>query len=474
MQDHTVFDLLVIGSGPGGYRAAVLGALRGLTVALVEGGEWGGCCLNRGCVPKKTWYHTARLMRAQRHFAERGVQGQLRADFNAAWEHQQGVVERIRNSYVQYLQQLKITAFHGHAEFFDPHRVRVQRGSTHEEIRAAHFIIATGSTPTMPAPFKLVPGKIINTDGLFNNPPPSGRRIALIGAGVVAVELAFILTQLGLEVLWLSRSIPLKKQPFSDSARALLNQALAEQGVGARQNAVIAQVHWDDGGVRLHLEDGTVESVDWVCLATGRQPYTRGLGLERTAIERDAQGFIQRNAYLQTAHPHIYAIGDVASPWMSANHALADARVALHNLLHPQQRQAADVRRIPLVVYSALEMACIGLNETQAEDLDYEPAVGFTAFSASPCALGQSAPEGFVRLLADLDTGRLLGGEIVGEQAGELIHLLSLAPDPNTALAYLAQGRYNHPARAEELLNATETLAHQWGLTPWIFGDQPR
>ena len=470
MQDHYAFDLLVIGSGPGGYRAAVLGALRGLKVALVEGAEWGGCCLNRGCVPKKTWYHTARLMSAQRHFAERGLQGGLRADFATAWVHQQGVVEHIRKSYVQYLQQLKITTFQGHAEFVDPHCVRVRRGTTQEMLCAAHVIIATGSTPAVPAPFKLVPGKIINTDGLFNVPPPPGRRIALIGAGVVAVELAFILTQLGLEVLWLPRSGWLKKQPFSDSARALLGQALAEHGIQAHHPAPVKQIDWDDAGVRLTLEDETRVSVDWVCLATGRRPYTHGLGLARTAIGVDAQGFIQRNAYLQTAHPHIYAIGDVASPWMSANHALADARVALHNLLHPQDLQAADVYRIPLVVYSALEMACIGLNETQAEDLEYEPAVGFTAFSASPCALGQSAPEGFVRLLADLDTGRLLGGEIVGEQAGELIHLLSLGANADTALRDLAQGAYNHPARAEELLNATETLAHKWGLSAAIFG----
>jgi len=122
------------------------------------------------------------------------------------------------------------------------------------------------------------------------------------------------------------------------------------------------------------------------------------------------------------------------------------------------------------VVYSAVEMARLGLDEDTAEDEELEPAVGFAAFETSPRALGQDEPEGFVRLIGDMDSGALLGGEIIGGDAGELIHLLSLAPDRDTALAWLARGTWNHPARAEEVLNATETLASKWHLQDSIFG----
>ncbi|MHB1942971.1 MAG: FAD-dependent oxidoreductase, partial [Acidiferrobacteraceae bacterium] len=123
------FDLIVIGSGPGGYRAAVLGALRGLRVAIVEKAEWGGCCLNRGCVPKKAWYHTARLLVASRHFAERGISGALRVDLDAAWEHQRAVVTRVRNSYLDYMKRLGIARHEGVAAFASSRRVEITRGA---------------------------------------------------------------------------------------------------------------------------------------------------------------------------------------------------------------------------------------------------------------------------------------------------------------------------------------------------------
>ncbi len=222
-------------------------------------------------------------------------------------------------------------------------------------------------------------------------------------------------------------------------------------------------------GVRIHLGSGETVEVDWVCLGTGRTPHTEGLGLEAVGIETDTEGFIRRNTHLQTALPHVYAIGDVASPEMTANHAISDATVAVTNIIDGNTREQ-DSRWVPVVVYSAVELARLGLDEDAAEDDDLEPAVGFAAFETSPRAQGQDDIEGFVRLIGDMDSGALLGGEIVGSEAGELVHLLSLAPDHQTALRWLAHGTYNHPARAEELSNATETLASKWGLSEAIFG----
>lgn len=460
---ETVYDLAIIGSGPGGYRAAILAALKGQRVAIIERADWGGCCLNRGCVPKKDWHHTARLIAASRH-PDRGITGTLRGDMTAAWAHQESVVAQIQDSYLDYMKRLKITPHTGLACFTDPQTLTVTPpNAAPYTLTARAFIIATGGQAHVPEPFTPIAGKVLTSDMLFDNPPPAGARVALIGSGVIATEFAFIFQMLGKQVTWLARSAPLHRIPFSPQARSVLRDALARHDIALQRVSGFSAVEAQDEGVRLTPDQGDPITVDWVCLGTGRRPYTEGLGLPSAGVTCTPEGFVQRNAYLQTSQPHIYAIGDVASPDMTANHALADATLAVHNIMEGPVR-TQDPNRIPLTVYSAVEMARIGLDEDAAEDAGLEPAVGFAAFETSPRALGQDEAEGFVRLIADLDSGALLGGEIIGSEAGELIHLLSLAPDPESALRWLANGRYNHPSRAEELANATETLASKWGL----------
>lgn len=468
-----VYDLAVIGSGPGGYRAAVLGALRGLNVVIIERGEWGGCCLNRGCVPKKDWYHSARLIAAQRHFEGRGIRGALSGNLDQAWAHQHDVVATVRDSYRSYLKHLKVRALEGEARFVGPEEIEVNGAGGVQTLRARHSIIATGAAPIVPEPFTLAESRVLSTDMLFDQPPPEGQRVAVIGSGVVATEFAFILRMLGREVTWLTRSRPLARLGFSPQALSTLERQLAVADVHPQRVPGYASVLAGDSGIRITTTDDRHFDVDWVLLGTGRRPQTDGLGLDGIGVSTDRHGFVQRNEMLQTTIPNLYAIGDVAGHWMTANHALSDATIAIENILNQNSRRQ-DGRFVPMVVYSAVEMARLGLDEDSAEDEDLEPAVGFAAFETSPRALGQDEPEGFVRLIGDMDTGALLGGEIIGGDAGELIHLLSLAPDRDTALAWLARGTWNHPARAEEVLNATETLASKWHLQSAVFGTPKR
>ncbi|QKT02921.1 NAD(P)/FAD-dependent oxidoreductase [Ectothiorhodospiraceae bacterium 2226] len=463
------YDLIVIGSGPGGYRAAVLGALRGLKVAIIERRDWGGCCLNRGCVPKKAWHHSAKWIAQSRALASRGLRAKVTADLGVAWEHQREVVATVRDSYESYMKRLGITALRGHGRLLDAQRVELSAGDTVQTIEGAHIILATGSSPRLPSWSGEVPGRVLTTDTLFDEPPPAGKRVALIGSGVIGTEFAFILTLLGKEVVWICGGEPLARSLFSNQARRTLREAMANYDIAPRTGARVQSARVGDDGVALTLEDGGEETVDWVCLGTGRVPHTEGLGLEAAGIETDAAGFVVRNAHLQTAAANVYAIGDCTSPAMTANQALADATLAIDNILGDTPR-AQDPLWVPEAIYSAVEMARIGMDEDTAEDEDLEPAVGFAAFETSPRALGQGDTAGFVRLLGDMDSGALLGGEIVGSEAAELIHLLALAPDRDTALRWLARGAYNHPTRAEELLNAAETMASKWGLRDHIFG----
>ncbi len=463
------FDIVVIGSGPGGYRAAVLAALRGRRVAIVEKAQWGGCCLNRGCVPKKAWYHSARLLNSAGHLGQRGIRGGLAGDLAQAWQHQHGVVARVRASYLDYLQRLGVARFEGWGRLRGAGQVVVRDDQRRERVLdAAHIILATGASPVYPQGFEPVPDKVLGSDELFDRPVPAGERVAVLGGGVVATELAYILHCFGKRLSWYARGEPLARSAFTPQARERLLAALAQAGLPERRPWPQALRPSADG-VQVVSAQGT-ETVDWVLVATGRRPHTAGLGLEQTRVRTDDAGFIRRNAYLQTDEPSIYAIGDCASPVMTANQALADASVAVHNIVAGNSRKQRS-EWVPQAVYSAVELARLGLNDDQAEDAGFEPAVGFAAFETSPRALGQDDSEGFVRILADMDTGALLGGEIVGAEAGELIHVLAAAGTAEDGLRRLARLAYNHPARAEELLNAVETMAGKWGMGEFIFDD---
>lgn len=457
------FDLAVIGSGPGGYRAAVLGRLRGLSIAIIEKGEWGGCCLNRGCIPKKTWHYSAKLIAAAQDFAQRGIHGKLQADLVQSWQHQKTVVRSVQDSYIDYMKRLGITALKGAARFKDAHTLQVERGPS---IRAKNTIIATGSYPYVPENLPLSENKIITTDELFNSPPPSGERVAIVGGGVVGAEFAFILKMLGKEVVWLTQAQPLSNSAFSPPALRLLQTALSRYGIEAKTGARPLKTEVDNK-VTLHFSENESLNVDWLLLGTGRLPYTTGLGLTEAGVKVNAEGYIEANEFLQTSIPHIYAIGDVIHRQMTANLALADGTAAIANILSPGSVKRED-RAVPELIYSALELGRVGLNEDQAEELGLEPAVGFAAFDANPAALGQDDSAGFVRVIADMDNGDFLGGEVVGSDAGELIHLLSQAYGRKDGIKNLS-GFYNHPARAEEVLNATETLAAKWGFKEMLW-----
>jgi dihydrolipoamide dehydrogenase len=469
MSARDTFDLVVIGSGPGGYRAAVLGALRGLSVAIVERGVWGGTCLNRGCVPKKDWYQTAKLAAANRTYAARGLRGRLEPDLHAAWNHQRHVVETVRRSYVDYLKRLSVSAFEGEARFHSPREVVVDE----DTLVAKHVVVATGSRPYLPAWAPMTPGRVITTDELFDVPPPPGKRVAVIGSGVVGTELAFILAMLGKDVLWLTQSAPLSRSRFSASARRFLAAALEEYGVTPRKGSRPEQCNVDADGVTLTLPGGKTERVHWVLLGAGRVPNVEGLGLERASVELGEDGFIAVDDEMRTSAPHVFAIGDCADPAMTSNHALVEAAIAIANIVAPGSRKRGDIM-IPEAVYSAAELARLGLSEEEAEAAGLEPAVGFAGFESSPAALTLDEPRGFVRVVADHDTGRLLGAEAVGPNAGEWLQAIGPHAGNGEALAALARAAWNHPTLGEEILNAVETLAAKWGLAHAVFGEASR
>ena len=449
------YDLIVIGSGPGGYRAAVLAAMRGFKVGIVEKAEWGGCGLNRGCVPKNDWHHSAQLIAASKTFSRRGVSGQLSGDLSVAWDHQKKIVKAVRESCIGQMKRLGIGGFAASASFVDAHTIALDG---RDQITSHHFVIATGSAPYVPKPFFLTENKVLTTDDLFNNPPPPGKRVAIVGSGPVGAEFAFILSMLGRAVAWVAQNKPLSNAHFSEAALAALYDKLKRCGIEPRVGARPEAVEMSPEGIKLILPNGAEPVVaDWVLLGTGRRPHTSGLNLDAAGVNTDSKGFIKTNEFMQTSQPHIYAVGDVTNPRMTANHALADAAVAAANIIEPGSR-SQNRRAVPDLIYSALELGRIGMN---GDDHGQAPLSALASFENNARALSQDDGEGFVRLLADPNTGALSGAEVVGSGASELIHLLAQRYGQADAVKGIAASFYSHPARAEEIFHAAQTLAVQ-------------
>ena len=448
------FDLIVIGSGPGGYRAAVLAAQRGLQVAIVEKAEWGGCDLNRGSIPKNTWHHSAKLIAANACLAKRGVQGTLNGDFTQAWEHQKKIVKNVRDSYIASMKQLGIAGFAAQAAFVDANTIILDG---RDNLSAQHFIVATGASAFVPKPFSLTDRKILTSDELFTQAPPEGKRVAIVGSGAVATEFAFILSMLGKEVIWISQNAPLASTRFSPAAQNLLLEKFKLFGIEPKLGNRPEAVEIMPEGVKLIWQgDAEQTVVDWVLLGTGRRPHTTGLNLDAAGVNTDSKGFIKVNEFLQTTQPHIYSVGDVANQRMCANQALADAQIAVANILQAETRKQ-DRTAVPDVVYSALELGRVGLNGS-AESKD-PIIIGLGTFENNPRALGQDVTDGFVRLVADAQSGVLLSGEAVGPDATELVHIIAQHYGQPNALQHLAQAYYSHPARAEEIFTAAAEIA---------------
>jgi dihydrolipoamide dehydrogenase len=461
------FDLIVIGSGPGGYRAAILAAERGLKVGIVEKAEWGGGGLNRSCIPKNDWHQSAKLVAASKAFAKRGLQGQLTADLQVAWDHQRKVVKSVREGYISHMKRLAVSGFAATASFADANTITLDG---RDRLTSHHFIIATGSGPFVPKPFYLTENKVLTTDDLFTSPPPPGKRVAIVGSGPVGTEFAFILAMLGKEVVWVSQNRPLANAHFSEAALTQLQEKFRRCGIEPKIGNRPEAVEMPPEGVKLILQGGAEEVVaDWVLLGTGRRPHTTGLNLDAAGVNTDSKGFVKVNEFLQTAQAHIYAVGDVANPRMTANQALADAAVAVANILAPNSRKQ-NRKAVPDLIYSALELARVGVNGEGSAEYGREPLVGLAPFGANARALSQDDTDGFVRLLVDADSGELRGAEVIGTDAAELIHLVAQRYGDIGALKSFANACYNYPARAEELLNATEALAAKPDMVDRIFG----
>jgi dihydrolipoamide dehydrogenase len=457
MSDRKHFQLIVVGTGPGGYVAAIRAAQLGLKTAVVEKEELGGTCLNWGCIPTKAWIVTAHLYEQIRRAKEFGIDvGEPKINWGALLERKNKVVKQMTGGVGILLKGRGVEIIRGTAKLTSANQmvVALTAGGT-QELSADHVLLATGAQSTMPPGFKLEGESVITSkEALDLSHQPS--RIAVLGGGVVGSEFACFFAAIGSQVTlieMLPRLVPAEDDEIADTlAREMKKQKIALH-LGTK---VEGMKHNADGSVALTLSGGKPLDVDTVLVATGRKPFADGLGLEALGVARGDRGKITVNDRLQTSLKNVYAIGDVTDIKQLAHFASAQGKAAVELIAgHAAQ---TNWRAVPAATFTSPEIASVGLTEREAKAEGREVKLGRFPFRAHGRNIADGETAGFVKLVADANTGQVLGAHIIGAKASELIHECSLAIAADLNAHDIAQAIHAHPTLTETLGEAAEDV----------------
>jgi len=449
-------DLLVIGAGPGGYVAAIRAAQLGLKTLLVDkDNRLGGECLNYGCIPSKALIFTANLVHKLRHAGEMGIEySGLRVNTVKLQEWRRSVIDRLNRGIEQLCKVNGVEILYGEASFLDPHRVRV-KGGTDEEVVAGKVIIGTGSQPVDLPAFRFDRTTILSSKEALEL-AVTPRALLVIGGGITGLEMGTYFAKLGTKVT----VVELLEQvlPGTDGEVArIVSRSLKKLGVDVHVGSKATSWAAKDG--RLEIAGDTPEGpltvvADKVLVTVGRKPNTTGLNLGASGVVTDEKGFIRVDKTMRTNVPHIFAIGDVVGQPFLAHKASKEGIVAAEVASgHPA---SADWRAMPSAIFTDPEVATVGLDEAQAAAQGIQVRIGKVPFAAIGRALAAGETEGFVKVVMDARTERLLGVQIVGPDASDLISEMAIALEMGASVQDIALTIHPHPTLPEAIMEAAE------------------
>ena len=450
------YDVLIIGAGPGGYVAAIRAAQLGLITACIESrGSLGGTCLNIGCIPSKALLQSSEKFAEAGHaLAEHGVRvGDLSLDLGAMMARKDKVVTTLTRGVEFLFRKNKVDWLKGTARIAAPGRVALAgTGGSDQDLEATSIIIATGSEST-PLPGVEIDEKHIvsSTGALSLDRVPE--RLAVIGGGYIGLELGSVWARLGAKVTvieLLDHIVPNMDRELGTA----LQRTLARSGIQFKLGTKLAGIREANEGLILDLDRAERESIaaDVVLVSIGRRPYTEGLGLEALGVARDVHGRIAVDDSFATNIPGIYAIGDVIRGPM-LEHKAAEEGIALAERL-AGQKTSLDYDAIPAVIYTWPEVASVGRTEKELKAAAISYRVGKFPFTANPRARTNGYTEGFVKILAESETDRVLGVHIIGPDAGTLIAEAVLAKEFGASAEDIARTCHAHPTLSEALKEA--------------------
>jgi dihydrolipoamide dehydrogenase len=451
------FDLVVLGAGPGGYAAAFRAADLGLSVALVERGPTlGGVCLNVGCIPSKALLHAARVIEDAESMAEFGVRfGPPEIDAGKLRDWKDGIVARLTGGLDVLARQRKVTVIRGAAVFVGGHELQVEDGGAKRAVSFDKCIIAVGSE-SMRLPGLPDDPRIIDSTGALKLDLPES--LLVVGGGIIGLEMATVYDALGVEVSVVELTPGLMPGCDRDLVR-VLEKRIAGRYTRILTGTRMAGVEATTGGLRVAFEGEHApepQLFGTLLVAVGRSPNGGRIGAAAAGVQVDERGFIAVDRQMRTNVPHIFAVGDVVGQPMLAHKATHEGKIAAE--VAAGLKSFFDAKVIPSVAYTDPEVAWVGLTETDANARGVPFEKASFPWSASGRSLALGRDEGFTKLLFDPQTHRVLGGGIVGTNAGDLIAEVALAVEMGADAADLALTIHPHPTLSETVAFAAEAF----------------
>ena len=452
------FDVIIIGGGPGGYVCAIRAAQLGLKTACVESrGALGGTCLNVGCIPSKSLLNLSEnFYKAKKNFNQQGIEiSDIKINIDKMMSNKEKSIQVLTKGVEFLFKKNKVTYLKGKGVLFSKNDVVVYNNNKKDNYKAKNIVIATGSETVSLPGIKIDEKNIISSTGALSlNQVP--KKLVIIGGGYIGLEMGSVWSRLGSEVTvveYLDHITPGMDKEISTEFQKILNK----QGIKFKLNSKVVSVKNLKNSVEIEFTENktqkkeTIES-DKVLVSVGRKPYTEGLNLTKVGIKKDDKGRIEVNAKLQTSINNVYAIGDVIKGPMLA-HKAEEEGIAVAEILAGQAGHV-NYNIIPGVIYTSPEVATVGKTEEQLKSDNKPYKVGKFPFLANSRAKVNNETEGFVKILADSNTDKILGVHIIGPHCGDMIAEMALAMEFGASAEDVARTCHAHPTHTEAIKEA--------------------
>jgi dihydrolipoamide dehydrogenase len=439
------FDVAVIGAGPGGYVAAIKASQLGKKVCLIEKGLLGGTCLNVGCIPTKTLISNAHVLHMIKNAAHFGIDVKgFEVDYSKSVQRKDDVIGKIRKGLEGLIKANQIEIIQGAAEFSSPTEIKV-KGETTKLIKASKIIIASGSEPMKLSSIEPDHKQIFNSTSVLSM-TKLPKSMAIIGGGYIGCEFAALFREYGVEVT-IIEALDSIVQAQGKSVSEALTTAMTKRGVKISLKQPLASYEKHQDHVALKLADGTEIKAENVLVSVGRSVYTEGLGLDKAGVACGQRGEILVDDHMETSVKGIYAIGDVTGKYMLAHVASHQGVVAASNAAGKPCKMHYNA--VPAVIFTDPEIGTVGLTLEQAHAQGLDAKVGKFPFQALGKSQAAMQTEGFAQVVVESKTGKILGAQIVGHEASNLIAEIALAIQNELTVESISDTIHAHPTVAE-------------------------
>lgn len=452
-----VTRIVIIGGGPGGYVAAIRAAQRGADVTVIEKDLIGGTCLNRGCIPTKALLGSVEAIHKARSGGEFGfaVSGEIVPDFTRMMERKNEISKTLRDGIHTLLKKGKVKLVQGEGRITGPGKVEAVTAEGTVSLEADKIIIATGSEPARLPFFDFdQPTVLTSTSALELTKIPE--TLLIIGAGVIGCEFASVFSELGTKITiveMMPQMLPLEDKRLAKQFQGIFKKKGIEVLLKTKVDGI---AEYGEDHITANIEGGEQITAEKMLVSIGRQPNSAGIGLETVGIETDARGYVKVNEKLETSAPDIYAIGDINGGILLAHVASYEGLIAVENCLGGNRER--DLKVVPSCIYTLPEIASVGLTEDQARDEGYEPITGTFRLGASGKALAIGEAQGYIQIIADKATDKVLGANMMGPHVTDLIHEIAVAVRNGLTVKDIGDTIHAHPTIGEALMEAAHDV----------------